>query len=320
MGMIITLVASIGISYSYFVAFRALHGLVATAPQVVGVSIVNDMFFFHERARKVNLWVFTFLVGSYIGPFITSRVLPEMLWRFVMGWLAMFYFFSAIWVALLGKETLYNREDLCKPTAAASKLSVLIGIAGVKTKSQTNLIAESKYLGQLAIKPQLLLPSLYIMIVSAWSIGIFATITQLVDRPPFKFNDTKTSLMYLAPVIGTIVGGLWGHWFNDFIYNRYIRAHHGKYQPENRLGAIYLPCAMGIGGMVLYGQTLSTKELNGVFIYVAWALVAFSVTVSITAVSTYALDAFPHHTVLGSAWINFWRNIRGFYIIFFENQ
>jgi len=30
--------------------------------------------------------------------------------------------------------------------------------------------------------------------------------------------------------------------------------------------------------------------------------------------------AFPHHAVLGSAWINFWRNIGGFCVVFFENQ
>jgi MFS family permease len=111
-----------------------------------------------ERARKVNIWAFTFLLGPFLGPFISSFLLSKISWRFDMGVLAMFYGVSAIVVALFGEETLYDRQNGVKPTSGASRISLLIGIAGVKSKGQTTMLAVSKHLIQIAIKPQLLLP------------------------------------------------------------------------------------------------------------------------------------------------------------------
>ena len=42
--------ASIAPNYASFTAFRALQGFVNTAPQVLGLSMVHDMFFFHVRS------------------------------------------------------------------------------------------------------------------------------------------------------------------------------------------------------------------------------------------------------------------------------
>jgi MFS family permease len=114
---------------------------------------------FTERARKVNIWAFTFLLGPFLGPFISSFLLAKISWRFDMGVLAMFYGVSAILVVLLGEETLYDREKTMKPTAGASKFSILLGIAGARAKGQTSLMSVAKHLTQLLIKPQLLFPS-----------------------------------------------------------------------------------------------------------------------------------------------------------------
>lgn len=43
--------AALCTTYGGHTAFRTLQGLVNTAPQVVGMSFVHDMFFFHQRAR-----------------------------------------------------------------------------------------------------------------------------------------------------------------------------------------------------------------------------------------------------------------------------
>ena len=38
-------------NYACFTAFRALQGFVNTAPQILGLSMVHDMYFFHVRLR-----------------------------------------------------------------------------------------------------------------------------------------------------------------------------------------------------------------------------------------------------------------------------
>jgi len=37
-------------------AARILNGFFSTIMQVVGLIFINDIFFFHEKARKINIW------------------------------------------------------------------------------------------------------------------------------------------------------------------------------------------------------------------------------------------------------------------------
>lgn len=152
----------------------------------------------------------------------------------------------------------------------------------------------------------LTLLGLYIMFLFAWAIGIVTSVTQLTRPPPYLLDNTTSSLLFLAPIIGACIGEVWGHWFNDFLCNQYIKRHDGKYQPENRLWGVYPSCVFGICGMVLYGQTLY-HTLPIISLAFAWGMLTFACVSGTTAISAYALDTFPYHAALTSSWINFWR-------------
>lgn len=77
--------AALAPDYASFTAFRAIQGFVNTAPQVIGLSIVHDMFFFHQRARMVNVWVFCLMGGPFLGPFVASWLLLKLDWRADFG-------------------------------------------------------------------------------------------------------------------------------------------------------------------------------------------------------------------------------------------
>ena len=91
---------------------------------------------------------------------------------------------------------------------------------------------------------------MFILFLFTWAIGIVTTVTQFIRPPPYLLDDTQASLFYFAPIVGSLVGELWGHWFNDFLCNRYIRTHNGEYQPENRLWGVWPACAFGVTAMV----------------------------------------------------------------------
>lgn len=107
-----------------------------------------------------------------------------------------------------------------------------------------------------------------------WTIGIVSTSTQLVKPPPYLFSDTAVALLYLAPMIGTVLAEFFGHWFNDFLCNRYMRSHGGAHQPENRLWGVYPSWLMGIGGLVLFGQAFG-KHLPWIAIAFGWGMQCF---------------------------------------------
>jgi len=39
-----------------FTAARVLNGFFSTVSQAGGLMFIQDIFFFHERARKINIW------------------------------------------------------------------------------------------------------------------------------------------------------------------------------------------------------------------------------------------------------------------------
>lgn len=42
--------------YDSFMAARVLNGFFSTVTQGGGMMFIQDMFFFHERPRKINIW------------------------------------------------------------------------------------------------------------------------------------------------------------------------------------------------------------------------------------------------------------------------
>ena len=43
-------------TFDSFMAARILNGFFSTVAQGGGLMFIQDMFFFHERARKINIW------------------------------------------------------------------------------------------------------------------------------------------------------------------------------------------------------------------------------------------------------------------------
>ena len=163
----LTLVCTIGAygakSYAGFTACRTLQGFFGAPPQVIGLSMIHDMFFFHERARKINIWAFSFLIGPYLGPFVSGFIAEKLDWRNNFGVLCGFYGFSVLLIILLGDETLYDREkdgEKVSRSGVVERIYRLTGIAGVRDcAGRPSLWEVTKDLFGLLLRPYLLLPT-----------------------------------------------------------------------------------------------------------------------------------------------------------------
>jgi MFS family permease len=309
---------------------RTLEGFFGAAPQVIGLSMIHDMFFFHERTRKINIWAACFLIGPYLGPFISSLLLLRMGWRPDFGVLCGFYALSVLMVIFLGDETLYDRSDMDKlppgqapahqPRTFSIKSHITHLLVGIPSRrrcpSTPTLWKVFSDQCHLLTRPNLLIPTaLFVTPVTMWTIGMVSTISMFVLPPPpygYGFSYVALAILYLAPMIGTLLGEAWGHWFNDLLTRR-----HGRHGPESRLTAVYPATIIGVFGLILYGQTLQ-HGLHWIGLAFGWAMLCFCTLVSMTAISAYTLDCFPDHAALASAWINFWRVVGGFAVIYFQ--
>jgi MFS family permease len=130
--------------------------------------MIHDLFFFHERARKINIWAFTFLIGPYLGPFISAFLIETINWRMVFAVLCGFYGLSVLMIILLGDETLYNRDGPQKEREGGIKgrIMLLTGIQGAREcEGRPSICEVTGDLFGLLLRPYLLVPSKFLHIL-----------------------------------------------------------------------------------------------------------------------------------------------------------
>jgi MFS family permease len=205
---------------------------------------------------------------------------------------------------------LYERSNLQKrQTGFIARAKLLLGVTGYRAQCRPSPVRVMKDLLTIQIKPQIFfITVIYVMVLVAWVIGVNTTVSQLVLPPPYSFSASALAASWMAPMIGAVIGGLWGDWFNGWLQARYIRTHAGVYVLENRLWGTYAPTIIGFTGLILYGQTLE-HSMHWIGLLIAWAFIAFAMISATATVSAYCLDSFPSHASLVAAIINMWRYV-----------
>lgn len=106
-----------------------------------------------------------------------------------------------------------------------------------------------------------------------WAVGINITSSLLFATPVaeggYGFGTKALACLYFTPVVAVSLGEAFGHFFNDFIANRYIRRHNGVFKPEARLITNYIASFFMIPGLIIVGQALD-KHLNYSAIVMGW--------------------------------------------------
>ncbi|CAI6331879.1 unnamed protein product [Periconia digitata] len=328
-GALFTLACATTTSFPVYYGFRALMGLTLTAYQVVGLACVKDMFYFHEHARKIGIWVAIFILSPYLGPFFANFIIAGTGdWRAVM-WLC-FAICSAdlIAIILICDETYYDRtvsieSQPARPQTFGARMLRVVGIWQIKHHKGyfTTLSHSCRRLLSTFLKPIIIPAMLYYAMSFMWSVGINITSTILLETPTalggYGYSPLSIGFLYFTPLVAVVLGEVFGHFFNDFIANRYIRLHSGVFKPEARLVTNYVAAFFMIPGLIVVGLTLE-KHLSVAGIVVGWGMYTFGVMLATVAVTAYALDSYGGASSEVGGLLNFARVISGFSVGYFQ--
>lgn len=143
-----------------------------------------------------------------------------------------------------------------------------------------------------------------------WSVGINITSTILLETPEiaggYGFGPKAIGYLYFTPLVAVALGESFGHFFNDWIADRYVRKHDGIFKPEARLITNYVAAAFMIPGLIIVGQTLE-KHLSYAGIIMGWGMYVFGVMLATVAITAYALDSYGSASSEVSGLLNFAR-------------
>ena len=306
-------------SFESFMAARILNGFFVTVAQGGGLMFINDMFFFHERARKINIWAAFIILSPYLGPLLAAFMITTQSWT-VPFW---------VYTALVGicvvltiafvPETYYNRK--VSPHDVPSNGNRILTLTGVHQR-RVNLLAPNTIWDAILrplivlIKPTVFLSCIYYMLTFAWVVGINTTLSIFVT-PLYNFGPLQIGYFYFTPIVAAILGEIAGHFLHDAFAKAYIRKHNGHFEPEVRLRITFISTPLMVAGLVLIGFSLE-RAYHYMVTAVAWGLYVFGTMITTTAVSAYNLDSYPIASGEVAAWVNFSRTIGGFIISYFQ--
>lgn len=154
-GTIIALAATIGAAlattYSGYMAARFFQGFGVSPAANVGLAIINDIFFEHQRGQKVGLWVLAIDLGLLFGPLIGGFVdLAGHVW---IQWLSAILFgVILVCEVLFLPETLYPRDLMTSKTNGLLETSKEM-VEKATTASETVHVPRTKELSYINVKP-----------------------------------------------------------------------------------------------------------------------------------------------------------------------
>jgi predicted MFS family arabinose efflux permease len=245
------------VTFESFMAARILNGFFSTVAQGGGLMFIFDMFFFHERARKINIWAAFIILSPYFGPLFAAFIIATEKWQIPFWVYVAETALCLVLTILFVEETYYDRRipaDSQPPQY--SRISRLLGISQYRSRHLRNTLPQALLRPfKVLIKPTVFLSCFYYLLTFAWVVGINTTLSIFLT-PLYNFGPKQIGFFYFTPIVAALLGEITGHWLHDLIATRYIKSHAGHFEPEVRLRAIYVSTPFILAGLVGLGFAL----------------------------------------------------------------
>lgn len=142
----------------------------------------------------------------------------------------------------------------------------ITGIWQIQNHSYFMTVSRSmKRLSTVLLKPIIIPSMVYYALSFMWAVGINITSSIIFETPAaeggYGYGALAVGFLYFTPVVSVLLGEFFGHFFNDWVANRYIKKHGGIFRPEARLWTNYVGAFFMIPGLIIVGQALE-KHLS----------------------------------------------------------
>ncbi|KAM7190062.1 Major facilitator superfamily domain containing protein [Naviculisporaceae sp. PSN 640] len=331
LGTVMALAATVGAAlaptYSGYMAARFFQGLGVSPASNVGLAIINDVFFEHERGQKLGLWVLAIDQGLLFGPLIGGFIsLAGHEW---VQWLTaiLLGFILAMEVIFL-PETLYPRRLMMSQDREKSAQAGSVGVKRTKKLGYAHV----------APIPGIRHPNLWdtiVRFVKTWKFvvvpisivvycfGWYWWVLSVVTLVPIAYAESfpephMQGLLYLGLIVGTLLSEvLCSGSLSDRIVVRLAKSSDDNQKvPEMRLWLAYPAALLTAVGMIVWGISVD-RGYHWMVGQVAFALFGAGIQMGNTAVCSYVVDAYPMQSMATMTFYAVMLNLSAFVDPFF---
>src|SRR5579859_4306056 len=245
--------------YGSLLGARIFSGAGQAAFECLSSSVIADLYFVHQRSKRVGLFVLLFGTGVYLGVPIGTRIIQVSSWRMAFAGLAITEGVMLVALFLFFPEPVYKRDHV-DPLANMSEEAVLEKVHGVSEVeeiqgehggispeprksfvkslnlysgrySQNNFLLLLYRSVILTFHPTILWVSTSGLMLS-WPVGISFTAAAFLTLPPYNFSAQGVANMYLGGWIGMVIALLAGGAIFGVLVKRLAHKNNNVYEPE----------------------------------------------------------------------------------------
>ncbi|KAG8904722.1 hypothetical protein FRB99_001308, partial [Tulasnella sp. 403] len=308
-GCFVAFVASIGarttLNDAAYSASRFFMGLGAGPASCVGLQMLQDISFTHERAQKVGVWTFAMDSGMSTYPLQPLTLVTES--SFVLEWIPSITFGVLLFsfLAFL-PETAFPRHVVQLREATGKEFDIPDPTDVVPVKEHSpflnlqpipGLVAPRSWDYAMRFFRMFTFPNVAVSIILyAWGwYGTFYFALFLLEDLHWEGGDSP--LFYVGLLVGTFLSEIFfSGTLSDTLVRHMTRSRKIPRNPEMRLWLMWPAGTLSVWGLVLCALSFArnwAKFTKALFL----AIFAVGVQMGNTTTVTYALECHPEHAL-----------------------
>ncbi|KAF4550084.1 Hypothetical protein D9617_18g032750 [Elsinoe fawcettii] len=327
-------------TFNELLAARCLSGFASSSGESLVPEIVADIFFLHERAAMMSIYVILISSATAIGPLIGSFMIPQSpeSWRDFSWLCAALAGFNLLAIYLFYPESSFRRQQIPNTTVLVEKLEAGQHVENVEDRmvqqvntvriewSQvwTSIVRYDKTVSVIQACTRQLICLSYPSVL--WAIFVYGTalasgiilvfaFPSLLLAPPYLFAETSIGLIQIAAIVGFIIACFGGGYVSDLITTRLIKRGNGQYFPEQRLISLIPGAWVDCVGCIIIAFTCA-YELSWVGIAFGFGMVSFGTVYTPNIAITYVVESHPDFASDCLVMINVFKNLVAFVFLY----
>ncbi|KAI1840752.1 hypothetical protein JX266_013026 [Neoarthrinium moseri] len=342
-------------TFNSLLAARCVTGFCAASGESIVPGVVSDIFFLHERATMMSIYVLLISGSTAVGPMIASFMIGRLpdTWR-DFTWLCFgLSLLSFVLIFLLYPESSYQRpqapgptddivlrdnnasksdeeggfghssiQDIMPPSEQSGGGLEIVNISWLKTWSSFISYNPSISLATAFLRPLALiaLPAVvWSALVFGTALGAQVALTfaspSFLMAPPYLFTSDGIGFIQFAALIGFVMACYGGGFISDLILTRMIKKNGNTIFPEQRLVSLIPGFWVGPAGCIVVAICCS-QTLSWVGVAFGYAMLSFGEVYSPNISITYVTDCFPHVASESLVAINAFKNLVAFLFLY----